>query len=204
MKNKKFFSRNIINTSKNGEPVRIQKREPVILLGYFFDLLKNNTSLDTCRISCEPDLRDWIKELLIKRGCHTVSLSRLRIWKKHLYYGKYKRLNKILKYLYSGTTLAILLLFYNKAFNLQDILDKFYKEDLLLLKRWFLEVYKIEAKVDLDNVTLSIQQDDLLELIEIALVDIKDISNPYVKNKINRIREELLHGKTKKANRKYK
>lgn len=201
MKNRKFFLRNVKNTAKNGKPVRIQKREPVILLGYFFDWLKDDTSLDVSKISCNPDLKDWFKELLNKRAYRTISASRLRVWRKHLYCGEYKRLNRVLKYLYSGTTFAILFLFYDGVFKLQDVSDKFYKDDLLLLKRWFSDIFQMEVTVDFDTVTLSVKEEDLLEMISIALTSIKDVSNPYVKNRLKNIREELLCGKTKETSR---
>lgn len=192
---KKFFHRSIKNTSKTGEPVRIEKREPVILLAYFYDMLRKGEYFYLEDID-NPDLKDWLSELLQKRSCFTVSNSRLRIWRKQLYCGNHKRLDSVLKYLYSGTTLAIMFhVCYHtefQRFEFAHIMDKFYKSDLMLLKKWLYDLYQIDVKVNFDKyASLFISNDGALELLDIALSDIQDISNPYMKNELLKIREAL-------------
>ena len=220
MKNRPiFFSRNVINTAKNEEFTRIQKREPVILAGYFFDAIVYDNDFNLYHIipcrniyyyswknNCECFGRkpsEWINSVLEERDAFKTKQSMRRIWRKQMYCNKDIRLKQVLKYLYSGISLAVLLLFVNKKnqFELYLKKNRFQKESIMLLQKWLFDVFEIESKIDSTKTKLNFSNEVLLKMIDIALKDIVDFTNSYMKNRLTRMREEILNGETKKTSR---
>lgn len=215
--NKKFFSRNIINTARNEEFTRIQKREPVILAGYFFQafiydidfdmyhiILPNSIYYYSLKNKCEcfglfPPR--WMYSVLEERDGFETSQKKRRIWKKQMYCGKDIRLKQVLKYLYSGISLAVLLLFIDKKYRISLPKRRFIKEDLILLQKWLLDVFDIESRVDLNKTKLIISKEHLLKMIDTALKDIEEFSNLYMKKRLSYMRKEIADGKSQKDDR---
>ena len=204
-----------MNTAKNGEFTRIQKREPVILAGYFFQAFVYDVDFELHHIILTNSVHyfslknkherngfaptKWMYSVVEARDGFKTSQKKRRIWKKQMYCDKDIRLKQVLKYLYSGISLAVLLLFIDKKYRISLPKRRFIKEDLILLQQWLSDIFDIESEVDLSKAKLILSKENLLKMIDTALKGIEEFSDPYMKKRLSYMKEEITDGKSQES-----